>query len=245
MSGWAKLVFLLLLANIVVFLWPSQANIAPHVYGQRPELNAHFVRLNKEIEERFYSKNNGSNVSLTNNNRVPNLQQGAVESVPGVIDAAGDGVCYRLGPFMHQASYELAQAVLFNADVNFQKSTRVSQESNVYRLYLGMFASGVEVADARLDLKRKRIFDHFSRKLDSGEYMISLGIYSTQETANTALRLFDGKLEGVKMQNETVVLPDSYWLHFVLQQSSPKFEQLNDIDWGENSVKLGPHTCRT
>jgi len=223
MSRWVQLMLLLILANVVIFWWPSQANNAPHVYPQRNELNPHFVRLNKEIEDRFYSKANGD-IELEGSSQVSS---------------------YRLGPFMHQASYDLAQAVLFNADVNFQKTKRASQESDVYRLFLGPFGSGAEVADARLDLKRKRILDHFSRKLDSGEYMISLGIYSTRETASTALRLFDGKLDGVQMQNETVVLPDSYWLHFVLQQDSEKFEQMNDIEWGENSVKLGPHTCRT
>lgn len=244
MSRWVQLMLLLILANVVIFWWPSQANNAPHVYPQRNELNPHFVRLNKEIEDRFYSKANGD-IELEGSSQVSSLGPAAIESVPNVVDASGDGVCYRLGPFMHQASYDLAQAVLFNADVNFQKTKRASQESDVYRLFLGPFGSGAEVADARLDLKRKRILDHFSRKLDSGEYMISLGIYSTRETASTALRLFDGKLDGVQMQNETVVLPDSYWLHFVLQQDSEKFEQMNDIEWGENSVKLGPHTCRT
>ncbi len=243
MSGWLKIIGLLLLANIVVFLWPSKANVAPHVYSPRSELNPHFVRLNKEIEERYYGSKAAKDVASLGVNAP---SQGAVrESVLNLVDQTGEGVCYRLGPFMHNESYELAQAVLFNAEVEFQKSTRNSQVSDVYRLYLGPFASAAEVADARVDLKRKRILDHFSRKLDSGEYLISLGIYSTKATADTALELFNGKLRGVKMQNETVVLPNSHWLHFVLQQSSSKFEQLNDIDWGENSVKLGPHTCKS
>lgn len=246
MSRLVQLVLLLILANVVVFLWPSKASFVPHVYSERSELNPHFVRLNKEIEERFYSRANSKIYIEVDEGVSPaeGLQVG-VESVPNVISQLGSGVCYRLGPFMHQASYELAQAVLFNADVDFQKSRRASQESDVYRLYLGPFADAGEVADARLELKRQRILDHFSRKLANGEYMISLGIYSTQETADNALRLFEGKLDGVKLQNEIVVLPDSYWLHFVLQRSSSKFEQLSDIEWGENSVKLGPHTCRT
>ncbi len=242
MSTLFKLVLLLVMANVLVFFWPTSNNVAPHVYPESAELNPHFVRLNKEIEERFYSNTSELPEVSSTSTTVPDLAQ--EEQTVSLTRDAGEN-CYRLGPFMHQESYELAQAVLFNADVNFQKSSRPSQESDVYRLFLGPFDSAAEAADARLELNRRRILDHFSRKTDDGVYMISLGIYSSEETANAAMRLFRGKLEGVKMQNETVVLPSSYWLHFALNNQSSKFEQLNDIDWGENSVKLGPHTCKT
>ncbi|GAA6139683.1 hypothetical protein NBRC116583_34300 [Arenicella sp. 4NH20-0111] len=240
-----RILLVLVLANIAVFFWPTQANIAPHIYSEKPELNPHFVRLNKEIEERFYSQDKRSDFDQFDaQSQLPKVDTDEVLAQVGS-SVSGSGVCYRLGPFMHQESYELAQAVLFNANVDYQKSARASQKSDVYRLFLGPFENSALVADARLELKRQRILDHFSRKLESGNYIISLGIYSSQETADTALRLFQGKLNDVKMQNETVLLPNSYWLHFVLGQSSSKLEKLSDIDWGENSVKLGPHTCRT
>lgn len=234
--AWALL--FLALANVAVLLWPSKANVAPHVYNQQEELNPHFVRLNKEIEERFYRQSSEPVVVEEQEEEFETLSLPENMFVSNV-------VCYRLGPFMHQGSYELAQAVLFNADVSYQKTVRTAQESDVIRLFLGPYQSATEVADARVDLKQKRILDHFSRKLADGNYIISLGIYSSQETASSALRLFEGKLQGVQMQNETITLPDSFWLHFVLEPTSRKFEQLSGIDWGENSVKLGPHTCRT
>lgn len=239
-----RILLLLVLANITVFFWPIKANIAPHIYTEKEELNPHFVRLNKEIEERFYSQAKVSDLSGAEGlSALPAVE--LAEAVSGGSKMIGSGVCYRLGPFMHQESYELAQAVLFNAGVDYQKSARASQKSDVYRLFLGPFENSALVADARVELKRKRILDHFSRKLDDGSYIISLGIYSSKESADTALRLFSGKLTGVKVQSETVLLPNSYWLHFVLQTGSSKLEQLSDIDWGENSVKLGPYTCRT
>lgn len=267
---------LLVLANAVILLWPSKVNRAPHVHSAQPELKPHFVRLNKEIEERFYSKPKSSIVlsptSIDQNELVESEFPADVAEVSGLADANGavtessaaqtgsqinsqtnsqaitqldGGVCYRLGPFMHSESYELAQAVLFNAGVEYQESTRQVQESDVFRLFLGPYETSAEVADARLDLKRKRILDHFSRKLDDGTYIISLGIYSSEETAQSALRLFADELADVKSQSESVVLPNSYWLHFALATDSSKLEQLSSIDWGENSVKLGPHTCRT
>jgi len=248
MSRLFQLVLLLILLNVVVFLWPNSADFAPHVHIERKELNPHFVRLNKEIEERFYSKASSDVViAAPDSQPLPeNLELlSVVDSNSIVAEVAEGDVCYRLGPFTHQASYELAQAVLFNADVNFQKSTRVSQESDVFRLYVGPFANTEEVAQARVELTRKRILDHFARKLNDDQYMISLGIYSTQETADTALRLFKGKLNDIKVRNETVVLPDSYWLHFALRSESSKLAQLSQIDWGESSVKFGPHECKT
>lgn len=246
-----KLWFLLLLflVNAAVFLWPSYSNVASHIYVKQEELNPHFVRLNKEIEERFYSQ--ASVTVVESGDADESAQTTATTSTivsattAAVSSSSVDSICYRLGPFLHKASYELAQAVLFNAGVDYQKSTRTSQSSDVYRLYLGEFDDDVQVADARLGLKQKKILDHFSRKLDSGKYIISLGIYSSQETAETALRLFSGKLDGVKMKSETVLLPDSHWMHFVLPKDSSMLEQLVEIEWGENSAKLGPHSCRT
>lgn len=244
-----KVWFLLLLlsVNVAIFLWPSKHNVASHIYVKKEELNPHFVRLNKEIEERFYSQAAAIVVEPGDADKNAQAADSAISSATTAAELSSvvDGVCYRLGPFLHKASYELAQAVLFNAGVDYQKSTRTSQSSDVYRLYLGEFNDDVQVADARLELKQKKILDHFARKLDSGKYIISLGIYSSQETAETALRLFSGKLDGVKMKSETVLLPDSHWMHFVLPKNSSMLEQLTEIEWGENSAKLGPHSCRT
>ena len=37
-------------------MWPNDLNHAPHVYAAKDDLNPHFVRLNKEIDARFYSR---------------------------------------------------------------------------------------------------------------------------------------------------------------------------------------------
>ena len=234
-----KLVLILFASNAVVFLWPDRINEAPHLYLKQSEQNPHFVRLNKEIEERFYSEADGqSELGLS-----PSEDASEPSAILLALNEIGDGVCYRLGPFMHKESYDLAQAVLFNADVEYQKTVRSSQKSNVYRLYLGPYDTSSEVAKVRQELNSKLILDHFSRKLSEGEYMVSLGIYSTQDAADSALRLFQRKLNDIKMRNETILLPDSYWLHFLVDESSAKFSYLRDIDWGENSVKLGPYSC--
>lgn len=213
----------LVTVNLVVFLWPANTNQAAHVYAAREDVNPHFLSLNKEVESKFYR-----NTAIT----ATSLQ------APGTGES-----CYRLGPFMFESNYELAQAVLFNAQLEFNKSTREAQQSLVYRVYIGPFATQAEIDDARVELKRKNILDHFVRNTDDQGSIISLGIYTTTEAAERAVELFAGSLDAIKSQQEQILLPESYWLHFVLAEDGPIRQQLSVMDWGETAVKLGKYEC--
>jgi len=235
-------VAVLVLLNAALFLWPDKINYAPHVYAAKEDVNPHFVRLNKEIEERFYSRP----IEEIADNSVGQDNDTVVD---GVLLASEEGErlategCYRIGPFMHQANYELAQAVLFNANIDYKKSKRASKASNVFRIYLGPFTTQSDVDSARIELRKEKVLDHFVRKQGDDSLMISLGIYSTAETAETALRLFQDKLGDVKQRSENVVLPDSYWLHFGVGDDDSMLRQLGVIDWGEPSAKMGLYSC--
>jgi len=236
------IVALLVLLNAGVLLWPNKVNDAPHVYAAKDDINPHFVRLNKEIEARFYSQPIEEVVVDSSASVDSNPEETGASSVTTVAETDDQG-CYRVGPFLHQANYELAQAVLFNASVDYRKSKRVSQASNVFRIYLGPFETQEEVDEARIELKKSNILDHFVRKESDESLMISLGIYSTSEIADTALRLFQGKLTEVKKRSENVVLPDSYWLYFGVDEDDQMLRQLAVIDWGEPSAKMGLYGC--
>jgi hypothetical protein len=114
----------------------------------------------------------------------------------------------------------------------------------VYRIYLGPFPTQAEAVDMRTELRSKNILDHFVRKQDSGDFIVSLGIYTTQEAADNALVMLEDSLETVKMSQEDLVLPDSYWLHFAMVDADPLLQQLSVMDWGEQSTKLGKYPCR-
>ena len=231
------LIALLALLNVGVLFWPDTANYAPHVYSVKKELNPHFVRLNKEIEERFYSQA-GANVDVIS--QASSASGLDVEAPSLSLNEGAD--CYRVGPFIHQPNYELAQAVLFNAGVDFRKSKRLSKESSVYRVFLGPYDNSAEAADARVELKRQKVLDHFVRK-QGDMFIVSLGIYSTLESADKAIELFEDKLGGVNKQAENVVLPESYWLHFSVADDDRARQQLSAIDWGETAAKMGLFSC--
>lgn len=224
----------LIIANLIIFWWPSGADSAGHVHRPKDDINPHFVRLNKEIEDRFYA----SEGIKTSNASFPNLSGLASSEVDGFS-------CYRLGPFAHSESYELAQAVLFNAELSFTKSIRKSKESNVYRVYLGPYDGLATAKDVRTDLKNKKVLDHFVRKEANGQYIVSLGIYTTLETANKAVALFDGKVGEVQLKGELVVLPESLWLHFSVNENDTVRKELALIDWGESAAKMGKYQCQT
>lgn len=224
-------VALLVLANLLVFWWPAGADKAGHVNRAKEDVNPHFLRLNKEIEDRFYAN------SKPNKRALPDLSGAGLNS-----DVS---TCYRLGPFAHSENYELAQAVLFNAEISFTKSSRDSQESNVYRVYLGPYSDLAIAKDIRTELKRKKVLDHFIRKEPNGQFIVSLGIYTTAATANNAVVLFDGKIAGVKLKDERVVLPKSHWLHFGLQEYDTVRKELAHIDWGESAAKMGQYQCQS
>ena len=212
----------LLIANLVLLMWPDSGNSAAHIHAAQKEVNPHFVRLNKEVEDRFYAQKN----SINQNQR--GVEQG----------------CFRLGPFMHQANYELAQAVLINADIVFEKAKRRSKESDVYRVYLGPYENKTAMQVARAELKSKKILDHFARRQSDGQYLISLGIYSTQSSAQRAIAMFADTLSSVKLKQEQILLPDSFWLHFDIDEENRIYRELVSMDWGERSAKLGKFECQ-
>lgn len=223
----------LVLANVVAYYWPDNANRALHVYSPQDDFNPHFLRLNKEIEDKYYSQ-----PALTHSIPISS------SNTQAQLAMNGSSNCYRIGPFMHRPNYELAEAVLLNANVKYQKSKRASKESNVFRVYLGPYTNAAEVADVRTSLKRAKVLDHFVRKEAEASYIISLGIYTTRDSAMSAVSLFDGKLDNVKLKDEVVILPDSYWLYFSVENNEEIKTQLAQMDWGEQSAKMGKYQCQ-
>ena len=230
----------LVLVNLVVLAWPQQNTSAPHLSVIQEEVNPHFIRLNKEIETRFYSQSSQT-IEVDDSEAVNDVKL-VTEYVESPSDAAHSSACYRVGPFAHRANYELAQAVLYNAKIEYRKSRRKSHESNVTRLYMGPYDGKDEVDEVRLKLREAGILDHFVRK-QGALYIISLGIYSSDDSSAAALKLFQDKISPIQQRKETVVLPESYWLHFSLNEEQSGNRQFDAMDWGEPSAKMGLHEC--
>jgi len=225
----------LVVLNVVAYLWPDKANYAPHVASEKAEINPNYVRLNKEIEDEFFQRNTAAVVDA----------EKVIEPGGGIGGLQVDAQCYRVGPFVHEESFELGQAVLINESIDYKKAKRESKESNVFRVYMGPYKKRAEAIDMRTDLRRKKILDHFIRENSEGEYVVSLGIYTTQDSVDNAVRLFSEVLDDVKFDSELVKLPESYWLYFSLLKENEVSERLLQVDWGERAAKMGKFACQT
>jgi len=226
------LCLLLIVLNVAAYLWPDKANFAPHAHSEKEDINPNYLRLNKEIEAKFY-----------NQAAKPVEWEAGSASHTQALPVA-DVNCFRVGPFLHKENYELAQAVLVDVGVAYKKAKRDSQQSNVYRVYLGPYETQGQATDVRVDLRRKKILDHFVRKDGDGGFVVSLGIYTTKESVLNAVALFEETVEDVKYEDELVLLPESYWLYFNLNEENETRQQLLALDWGERAAKMGKFQCQ-
>ena len=227
-----QIVGVLVMANLLVLWWPAQGGGADSAYQRQQEVNPRYVRLNKEIEDRHSQQQVKAQHRQLNNTH------------PQQANTQASIACYRLGPFLEAENFESAQTKLLDAKVSHTKSTRQSQESNVWRVYIGPYSSFASATDARTKLRSINIADHFVRKEAEGRFVVSLGIYTSQDTANKGVALLQDKVQQVKLKQERLVLPKNYWLYFALSQNSPKLKKLNLIDWREPAAKVGLFDCQ-
>ena len=246
-----RVIALLVLLNVGVFLWPDSANYAPHAYNAKQQVSTHFIRFNKEIEGRFHNKIEANATVIKPvpavNTEVLPVEHVAEAVLVNEVAAQLDEVveraeCYRVGPFAYLSNYELAQAVLFNMAVEFEKTRKQGIQQRVFRVYLGPYDDLSDAKSARNKLKRKKITEHFIRKQDD-QYIVSLGVYSNQVRADRAIQSFKTKLMDVKKKEELAAAPESRWLKISVAKEGRIQEQLSAINWGEESVKVVKSSC--
>ena len=177
-----KLIGLLVIVNIVVFLWPINKSEPAHVHPHKVDVNAGLLKLNKEVEAQYRDEQRA---------KAEAALSGATESD---VALSSEEQCYRLGPFSLKSNYEIAQATLLNAGLEVSSSIRAVSRTEVYRVFIGPFTDRAQAIDARSSLNNKGVLDHFIRNEPNGDTTVSLGIFSTEAAAT-------GGLEGLSAQS--------------------------------------------
>ena len=248
-----RVIALLVLLNVGILLWPDSANYAPHVYNAKQQVSTHFIRFNKEIEGRFHNKIEANatvikpapavSTEVLPVEHVDVAEAVLVNEVAAQLDEVVESdECYRVGPFAYLSNYELAQAVLFNMAVEFEKTRKQGIQQRVFRVYLGPYDDLSDAKSARNKLKRKKITEHFIRKQDD-QYIVSLGVFSNQVRADRAVQSFKAKSMVVKKKEELAAAPESRWLKISVAKEGRIQEQLSASNWGEESVKVVKSSC--
>lgn len=208
------LIGILVLVNIVLFLWPQKKQVAQHVYQQQQDIHPDMLNLLSEVDAREN------------------------------IEEAADVRCYRIGPFLNIARVKLAKALLVNSGVEYAEEKRESKNADIHRVYLGPLGENKQVLEMRTQLRDKGVLDHFEKPQEDGSSIISLGVYMKQESADNSLKFFSEKGFAAKVRQETTLLPDSYWLNLSLQgQGEEVLKDLSKMDWGEYSAQLVAFSC--
>lgn len=221
----------LMLANAVTLFWPSAKQSAGPAYVVRQNVKSQFIRLNREIEERFLPDSHLAKPVATDDELLDE-------------ESVAPAVCYRLGPFLQTKNYVYAKSLLAQAQISYRESQREAIDSGAFRIYLGPFQTRAEALDSQTELREKQILDHFIQRVKgSSSYIVSLGVYSTLESANKALVLYSDRIPEIQMEQAALRLPMSYWLHVSLNEQSDQYLAITRMDWQNPSVKLGKFRC--
>lgn len=114
--------------------------------------------------------------------------------------------CQTFGPYTKKsAAQKKIYALKKSGEVaTISSSTKSAGLKNRYRVYQGSFNTS-EMARARRDsLSRKGIKEHFARKNEHGKYIISLGVFSSRETAEKLVASLAKKGEKAQVMVEKI-----------------------------------------
>ena len=230
------LIGLLILGNLVAFMLPPDVEKTNRSFSSKTELSPEKIILLQSV---------GDSAKLDSS--TGDSSTGSIDENESIAASHNiDGKCYRIGPFLHASRLSLAKAQLNNADVIYTVNKRESAAAEVFRVYMGAYASSDLAKAARQLLNDKDIFDHFQRKETDGSYVVSLGIYSRSISAQASKERFEAKDLDVKIRPEKTVLPDSFWLNLLAKESQPlPHDVLKKIDWGEYSAQFGSYECQS
>jgi hypothetical protein len=150
--------------------------------------------------------------------------------------------CYRIGPFLREARMRASGNQL--VDIKYKVIEREATEVFATRVYVGPFNGLALALQARKDLTAVGVNDHFHRRDPSGDYIVSLGIYSKNASAIRQRSRFQSIDVSAKTRDEKTRLPKNYWLELPGDITQDDIASLSKISWGESSVSLGRHPCQ-
>ena len=218
-----------LLANIVLYLLPTDIETSNLSYASDPEINQSdilFIEKEKPINPIVLSASSGSGFESPN----------AGQSV--------NNACFRIGPFLRETRVNIAGKRLEDLSVEYELIERQSTKVTASRVYVGPFEGASEAVVAREKLTESGINDHFHRREPDGTYIVSLGIYSKSDSAEIQQIKFREKNIAARVREEKTQLPKNYWIELPKSVSQSSIESLAGVDWGESSVSAGMHKCK-
>lgn len=211
----------LLLCNVGLYLW---------TYGQRPA-STEFIR----------PPVNGETMMLLSE-IAPVKSETPDEIADG--QPAEQPYCLRIGPFFDIAQASESGDRLSKLSIPFEARSVKAREIRAYRVFLGPFPSTEAVQEQRAVLNENDITDHYVKKQSGEEDIISLGLFTQSDGADSLVSQLKAKDITAQIRIEDRLLNSTYWLELRDSQANRKSQsELSVIDWGDERTRVSEFPC--
>jgi SPOR domain len=210
------LVGVLLLLNIVVFMWGSWYKPVPPgaAVKARPPVNA---------------------------DKIQPLRQPTPASVSGA-DGTGQGgrLCISLGPFASAEQVSAALATAQRLGVSTAHSEQREETTTSYRVYLPSLPSRKLAERKRTQLTELGFKEHYIIDEPGRENAVSLGVFAVEKNAAVLVRTLAEK--GVSAKQEAVTnAQTTYWLKAEIDP--PQLGGLRQQGWPDARARVSRQAC--
>lgn len=152
--------------------------------------------------------------------------------------------CARIGPFVNSAVADLAAQKLDAMSMDYSRRTVKPREIRAFRIFLGPFESEAAIDAQRRLLDAAGVKDYYVKHDEPGGGIISLGLFSQRDGAETLLESLRRSEIQAKLRPENRVLQPTFWLEIddpAVAQGIPP--ELAHASWGEKGVKITRYGC--
>ena len=152
-------------------------------------------------------------------------------------------ICVRVGPFVSVDGASRARRILDVLELRYRTQTIGEREIRAYRVYIGPFDSLTAAQPMRNRLRSKQI-EHYALTEPSARTTISLGLFSSQATAERYIA--EVAEQGIEAQSrqEYRKIGATHWLEVRdLKVDSDPRRRLEATDWRESVARVRRIPC--
>jgi len=246
----------LLIVNVAILLWPSgekrsfsaifsaQPASGPGGFGGAdagdPPINPKDLLL---LSEKISVEQSDTTVAVVNPE--PEVsEQDPPQSPKPPAQPSGEATearhCLRIGPFFRQDERTAARKFVASFEVPVSTQVVDGRVVRSWRAFLGPFTTAAETDEAeRRAIKAGFVKSRKVDKPDNGGKIVSLGLFSTEKSAQRVLGKTRFSTLNVQIREERTRLPSTNWL----EVSGPgvsihELRMIDRTDWGENQVNV-------
>ena len=208
---------LLLVANVVLYLWASGLEPEPATpTSNRPTVNEKSMLLLSEMDP--------------DQNR------------PEPAEDVAEGICVRIGPFETDNGFNHAAERLDELGLTYNGQSVNARQIQAFRVLLGPYESA-EKLEEDLDWLETNRIDAYRRPEPPSAGLISLGLFSQSAAAEAYVTKLSGEGLAPEVRTETRTLGPLRWLE-VPSLNEAILQDLEANDWGETEVQVQRSPCK-